>query len=307
MTAVPAPSTHSNRQPRVLVLGATGMLGHKLVQRLNAHGLPVVGSIRTPSFPSTAAAHAALGCADRILTDVDVLNDRTLAGAVDAAEPDVVINAIGVIKQLDASKDPITSIEINSLLPHRIANLCAKRGARLIHLSTDCVFAGRKGPYNEQSPTDAEDLYGRSKLLGEAAGPGCLTIRSSIVGRELRGRSSLIEWFLSQRRGKATGYAGALYTGLTTNTMADLMAMLVRDEPELSGIWHVASAPITKYDLLQLVNRHYDLGVDLACDTKFAIDRRLDGGRFRARTGYSPPSWDDMIANMRADPTPYDQ
>jgi dTDP-4-dehydrorhamnose reductase len=307
MTAVPALSTRSNRQPRVLVLGATGMLGHKLVQRLNARGLPVVGSIRTPSIPGTAAARAALGCADRILTDVDVLDDRALAGAVDAAEPDVVINAIGVIKQLDAAKDPITSIEINSLLPHRIANLCAKRGARLIHLSTDCVFAGRKGPYNEQSPTDAEDLYGRSKLLGEAAGPGCLTIRSSIVGRELRGRSSLIEWFLSQRRGKATGYAGALYTGLTTNTMADLMATLVRDEPGLDGIWHVASAPITKYDLLQLVNRQYDLGVDLACDTNFTIDRRLDGSRFHARTGYSPPSWEDMIAAMRADPTPYDQ
>lgn len=301
-----APESSQSR-PRVLVLGATGMLGHKLVQRLNAHGLPVVGTIRTPAIPANPAARAALGSADRILTDVNVLDDRALAGAVDAAEPDVIINAIGVIKQLDAAKDPIMSIEINSLLPHRIANLCARRGARLIHLSTDCVFAGRKGPYNEDSPTDAEDLYGRSKLLGEAAGTGCLTIRSSIVGRELRGRSSLIEWFLSQRGGKATGYAGALYTGLTTNTMADLMAMLVRSHPGLSGIWHVASAPITKYELLKLVNRHYDLGVELACDEKFTIDRRLDGSRFRARTGYSPPSWDDMISTMRADPTPYDQ
>jgi len=238
MTAgVPEASTRSGRRPRVLVLGATGMLGHKLVQRLRAHAVPVTGTIRTPAIPNTPAARAALGSADRILTDVDVLDDRALAGAVDTAEPDVVINAIGVIKQLDAAKDPIMSIEINSLLPHRIANLCAKRGARLIHLSTDCVFAGRSGPYNEAAPTDAEDLYGRSKLLGEAAGSGCLTIRSSIVGRELRGRSSLIEWFLSQRGGKATGYAGALYTGLTTNTMADLMATLVRNEPDLSGVW----------------------------------------------------------------------
>ena len=307
MTAAAPETSSSGRAPRVLVLGATGMLGHKLVQRLNAHGLPVVGTIRTPAIPASAAARVALGSADRILTDVDVLDDRALAAAVDTAEPDVIINAIGVIKQLDAAKDPIMSIEINSLLPHRIANLCAKRGARLIHLSTDCVFAGRKGPYNEDSPTDPEDLYGRSKLLGEAAGTGCLTIRSSIVGRELRGRSSLIEWFLSQRRRKATGYAGALYTGLTTNTMADLMASLVRNQPELSGIWHVASAPITKYELLKLVNRHYDLGVELACDQKFAIDRRLDGSRFHARTGYSPPSWDDMISAMRADPTPYDQ
>ena len=308
MTAgMPEASTRSDRRPRVLVLGATGMLGHKLVQRLHAHGLPVTGTIRTPAIPDTPAARAALGSADRILSDVDVLDDRALVGAVDTAEPDVVINAIGVIKQLDAAKDPITSIEINSLLPHRIASLCAKRGARLIHLSTDCVFAGRRGPYSEEAPTDAEDLYGRSKLLGEAAGSGCLTIRSSIVGRELRGRSSLIEWFLSQRGGKATGYAGALYTGLTTNTMADLMATLVRNEPDLSGVWHVASEPINKYELLKLVNRHYNLGVELACDKNFAIDRRLDGSRFRARTGYTPPSWDDMIAGMRADPTPYDQ
>jgi dTDP-4-dehydrorhamnose reductase len=306
-TSVPEASQRSDRRPRVLVLGATGMLGHKLVQQLKAHGLPVVGTIRTSALPDTPAARVALGSADRILTDVDVLDDRALADAVETAEPDVVVNAIGVIKQLDASKDPIISILINSLLPHRIADLCAKRSARLIHLSTDCVFAGRKGPYNETSPTDAEDLYGRSKLLGEAAGPGCLTIRSSIVGRELRGRSSLIEWFLSQRGRKSTGYDGALYTGLTTNTMADLMATLVRKEPELHGIWHVASEPITKYELLKLVNRHYNLGVDLACDKTFAIDRRLDGSRFRARTGYSPPSWDDMIAGMRADPTPYDQ
>jgi dTDP-4-dehydrorhamnose reductase len=282
------------------------MLGHKLVQGISAHGLPVVGTIRTPTIPASPAARAALGAADRILTNVDVLDHRTLGGAVDAAEPDVVINAIGVTNRLDAATDPIAAIEINSLLPHRIANLCAKRGARLIHLSTDGVFAGRKGPYNEDSPTDAEDLYGRSKLLGEAAGPGCLTIRSSIVGRELRVRSGLIEWFLSQRGCKATGYAGALYTGLTTNTMADLMTTLVRDQPELTGIWHVASAPITKYDLLQLVNHHYDLGVGLTCDTNLMIDRRLDGSRFRARTGYSPPSWDDMIATMQADHTPYD-
>src|SRR6185436_2513745 len=154
MTAgVPEASTRSGRRPRVLVLGATGMLGHKLVQRLRAHAVPVTGTIRMPAIPNTAAARAALGSADRILTDVDVLDDRALAGAVDTAEPDVVINAIGVIKQLDAAKDPIMSIEINSLLPHRIANLCAKRGARLIHLSTDCVFAGRSGSYNDAAPT----------------------------------------------------------------------------------------------------------------------------------------------------------
>ena len=217
-------------------------------------------------------------------------------------------HAIGVTKQLDVAKDPITSIAINSLLPHRIANLCAKRGARLIHFSTDRVFCRPEGSL-QRNVSDRRRRPLRPEQAGSASpGPAVAsTIRSSIVGRELRGRSSLIEWFLSRRGGKATGYAGALYTGLTTNTMVNLMATLVRDEPDLGGIWHVASEPITKYELLKLVDRHYNLGIELACDRNFAVDSRLDGSRFRARTGYSPPSWDDMIAAMRADPTPYDQ
>ncbi|MGP0091070.1 MAG: dTDP-4-dehydrorhamnose reductase family protein [Xanthobacteraceae bacterium] len=297
-------SASTRQRLRVLVLGGTGMLGHKLVHRLAARGFWVAATIRSSSTPDTPAARAALGGAAQILTAIDVLQDEMLARSIDLAEPDVVVNAVGVIKQLHAA--PIPSITTNSLLPHRVAALCGARGARLIHLSTDCVFSGRKGPYAEDSPTDAEDLYGRSKLLGEAGGKGCLTIRSSIVGRELRGRSSLIEWFLSQRGGRVTGYAGALYTGLTTSVMADLIGDLAIDHPDLDGIWHVASEVISKYELLMLVNRQFGLGIDLTRDDSFVVDRRLDGGRFRTRTGFSAPSWDAMIAEMRSDPTPYD-
>jgi dTDP-4-dehydrorhamnose reductase len=299
-------SARANPRPRILVLGGSGMLGHKLVQRLAARGVWVAATIRSSSIPDTPSARASLGGAAQILEGTDVLQDDMLERAIDRAAPDLVVNAVGVIKQLQAGKDPIPSIATNSLLPHRVAARCAKRGARMIHLSTDCVFSGRKGPYAEDSPPDAEDLYGRSKLLGEAAGKGCLTIRSSIVGRELRGRSSLIEWFLSQRRGRATGYARALYTGLTTGVMADLIGDLAINHPDLDGIWHVASEAISKYELLMVVNRHYGLGVDLTRDDSFEIDRRLDGRRFRAQTGFVAPSWDAMIAEMRADPTPYE-
>ncbi len=186
-----------------------------------------------------------------------------------------------------------------------------KRSARLVHFSTDCVFAGRAGPFSESSSADAEDLYGRSKLLGEVKAPGCLTIRSSIVGRELRGRSSLIEWFLAQRRGKATGYAGALYTGLTTNVRSDLfVARLVTDYPDLDGIWHVASEPTTsKYELLKLVNQRSEARHRAGVRRQVTvIDRRLDGSRAFER---APASWlragmQNTIAEMRADPTPYD-
>ena len=216
-----------------------------------------------------------------------------------------IVNAVGVIKQLDTAKEPIPSILTNSLLPHRVAAVCARNGVRLIHPSTDCVFAGRRGPYAESDTADAEDLYGRSKLLGELNQPGCLTLRSSIVGRELRGRSSLVEWFLSQRGGRVSGYVRALYTGMTTNVIADLIGRLVIDYPQLHGIWHVASEPITKYKLLALVNHHFGLGIELIRDEKFVIDRRLDGSRFRAETGLCAPSWDTMIAEMQSDPTPY--
>jgi dTDP-4-dehydrorhamnose reductase len=299
-------SAGSGRQLRVLVLGGTGMLGHKLVQRLAARGLWVAATIRTASAPKTAASREALGRAQRLIENVDVLRDDALARAFASAEPDVVVNAVGVIKQLDAAKQPTPSILTNSLLPHRIAAICAERGARLIHLSTDCVFAGREGPYTESDSPDAEDLYGRSKLLGEVSQPGCLTLRSSIVGRELRGGSGVIEWFLSQRGKRVTGYARALYTGMTTNVMADLIGRLAIDHPQLHGIWQVASESISKYELLALVNSHFKLGIELIRDENFVIDRRLDGSRFRAQTGFSAPDWDAMIAGMKADPTPYD-
>jgi dTDP-4-dehydrorhamnose reductase len=282
------------------------MLGHKLVQRLAAQGLSVFATMRSSFSPDSSAARVALGAAHEVLHDVDVLQDGPLQAAFEAADPDVVVNAVGVIKQIDVAKDPVASISTNALLPHRTAAFCKQRGARLIQFSTDCVFAGRKGPYAENAPTDAEDLYGRSKLLGEVSGPGCLTIRSSIVGRELRGRSSLVEWFLSQRGGRATGFAGALYTGLTTNVMSDLVGMLITEQPKLEGVWHVASEPISKYELLQILNKHYSLGVTLERDEKFFCDRRLDGSNFAKRTGFSAPGWDTMIRQMREDPTPYD-
>jgi dTDP-4-dehydrorhamnose reductase len=295
----------STKSPRVLVLGGTGMLGHKLVQRLAARDLWIGATIRAASIPKSPAARASLGNADLLFEGVDVLDDGPLLDVIADAQPDVLVNAIGIIKQIDAAKDPVAAIAANALLPHRLASLCAKERIRLIHVSTDCVFSGRQGPYSEQSPPDAEDLYGRSKLLGEPSGPGCLTLRTSIVGRALRGRAGLIEWFIAQRGGTATGYARALYSGLTTLALADLIGRLIVEHPKLDGLWHVAADAISKYELLALLNRVYGLGISLQRDDAVSIDRRLDGSRFRAMTGYSAPSWDAMIAEMRTDPTPY--
>lgn len=307
------PAPHSGRRlvpnpghpQRILVFGAAGMLGHKLVQRLSA-GFAVTGTLRGAALPAGAAAAAALGRAT-LLTGLDVERPGEIERAIETARPDVVINAVGVVKQLDAAKDPLPSIAINALLPHRIAAACRARSPapRLIHFSTDCVFSGRKGPYRETDPSDAEDLYGRTKYLGEVAGPGCLTIRSSIVGRELAGAHGLIGWFLAQRGRKVNGFTKALYSGLTTLEMAGLVERIIVDHPGLEGVWQVAAAPIAKYDLLQIVNRAYRLGIEIAPEDQFHCDRRLDGTRFAAETSYAAPSWEAMIAAMHADSTPY--
>lgn len=287
---------------KVLVLGATGMLGHKLVQKLSDQ-FDVCGTVRGEAaeyrkYPALADA--------TLVSGVTAEDADSLTRALDVAHPDVAINCIGIVKQLKEAKNPLAAIRINALLPHQLAELCHARGIRLVHFSTDCVFSGRKGNYTEDDVPDAEDLYGRTKLLGELTAPGCLTLRTSIVGRELHRGLGLIEWFLSQRGGRVKGFAQALYTGLTTNAMADLIVDLISKVPDLSGLWHVSSDPISKYDLLQIVNKVFDLGISIERDEEFFCDRRLDSSRFQARTGFRPQSWDQMIAKMHDDPTVYE-
>ncbi|MGH8659651.1 MAG: dTDP-4-dehydrorhamnose reductase family protein [Gammaproteobacteria bacterium] len=286
---------------KVLVLGATGMLGHKLVQKLSDR-FDVCGTVRGDAteyrkYPALADAVLVPGV---VAEDVD-----SLARALDTVRPDVAINCIGIVKQLKEAQDPVAAISINALLPHQLAQLCGERGVRLIHFSTDCVFSGREGNYREEDFADANDLYGRTKLLGEVTASGCLTLRTSILGRELDWGLSLIEWFLSQRGGHVKGFARALYSGMTTNAMADLVGNLISNFPDLSGLWHVSSDPISKYDLLKTINHSYDLGVTVERDEEFFCDRRLDSSRFRARIGFCPKSWDHMITDLHDDPTPY--
>ena len=286
---------------RVIVLGATGMLGHKLVQRLSTD-FEMAATIRDPE-PAAELRPVLSGV--KLYLGVTSDNLCSLVRALDEWIPQVVLNCIGIVKQARAAKDPILSIAVNSLFPHQLAQLTAARGAKLIHFSTDCVFSGRHGNYVEDDVPDPVDLYGRSKLLGEVLAPGALTVRMSIVGRELRSHLGLVDWFLSQRGHPVKGYAGALYTGLTTIAMADLIGWLIRAHPALEGLWHVSGEPISKFDLLQMLNRFYDLRWEIERDETFFCDRRLDSSRFRRETGWVPPSWDEMIRGMHSDEQSY--
>ncbi len=288
----------------ILVLGATGMLGHKLLQVFSQSSLDAMGTVRGSA--KTYANHPILGSMN-LVGGVRAEDLDSVVHVLAAIRPDAVVNCIGIIKQLPAAKDPLQSIAVNALFPHRLAQLCQAAGVRLIHISTDCVFSGRKGRYTEEDVSDAEDLYGRTKFLGEVAGPGCLTLRTSIIGRELANRASLIEWFIGQRGKTVSGYAQAIYTGLSTLTIAGVIIDVLERHQDLCGLWHVSSEAISKYDLLNLVNQEFDLGVTIMRDETFVCDRSLDSTRFREATGYRPPSWRAMISEMASDPTPYDR
>jgi len=280
----------------VLVLGATGMLGHKLVQCLS-RTRSVVATIRraepVPGLDRLAGV--------RLTYAVEAENMASIKNAIDDARPAAVVNCIGIIKQLDEAKDPIASIEVNALFPHRLARMTSERGIRLIHFSTDCVFSGKTGNYKEEDYADAYDLYGRTKYLGEVSGRGCLTLRSSIVGHELRGHRSLLDWFLSQKGRQVKGYGRAIYSGLTTIAMADVVGRILDEWGDLDGVWQVSSESISKFELLCLVNSLYGLGVNIERDEGFVCDRGLDSTRFRNRTGWRPPSWPAMIRDLHCD------
>jgi dTDP-4-dehydrorhamnose reductase len=282
---------------RVLVLGATGMLGNAMLRFLaDSAGVDVVGSARS-------AAGVALLRADlrpRVHAGMDVENPDALARLLDGVRPAVVVNCIGLVKQLAEADDPLAALPINAMLPHRLSRLCSLIGARLVHISTDCVFAGTHGRYTEDTAPDAQDLYGRSKLLGEVtADVHAVTLRTSIIGHELASAHGLVGWFLAQQ-GSVRGYRRAVFSGVPTVELARIVRDHVLPHPALTGLFHVSAAPIDKYTLLQLVAARYARAVEIVPDERVVIDRSLDSTRFRAATGYAPPDWPELIRRMHA-------
>lgn len=280
---------------KILVLGASGMLGNAVFSVFSddaAH--QTWGTLRSGSalqyFPQEAQA--------RLLTGVDVLDQDMLTAVLARVKPDVVVNCVGLIKQLADANDPLAVLPINAMLPHRLARLCELVGARLIHLSTDCVFSGRQGMYLESDRSDAEDLYGKSKYIGELHDlPHAITLRTSIIGHELTSNNSLVDWFLSQQ-GQVKGFTKAIFSGLPTVELARVIKDFVITHPELNGLYHVAAEPIDKYRLLNLVATQYGKQLDIRPDDALVIDRSLDGSRFAQATGYRAPDWPELVRRM---------
>jgi dTDP-4-dehydrorhamnose reductase len=286
---------------RVLILGGNGLLGHKLCQVCCAR-FETWTSVRRRE---AAAVLRALCPSLHVVDGVDVLDEDALARCLLGARPDVVVNCVGLTGPARERVDPLLSTQINALLPHRLARHCAALGARLLQISTGCVFSGKEGMRTEVHTPDPIDIHGRSKLLGEVAGPHCLTLRTSFIGRELARPHGLLEWFLARRGGSAPGYTRVIFSGLTTNALAETIADLITRHADLEGLYHVASSPISKYELLALVRDAFDLDVQLEPCASPVCDRSLDDSLFRAATGMEHRAWPEMIAELVRDQTPY--
>ncbi|EGQ8135226.1 NAD(P)-dependent oxidoreductase [Vibrio parahaemolyticus] len=283
---------------KVLVIGATGMLGYSIFSNLSEFSnLDVYGTVR-----SLNGLESFFLSTDKLIPSIDVKDFATLEKAVLTAKPDVVINCIGLIKQHDVSKQHVEAIEINALLPHKIAQLCNSIEARLIHFSTDCVFDGKTGNYLESDLPNATDLYGKSKCLGEVDYGKHITLRTSIIGHELKSSVSLIDWFLNQE-GSVKGFSKAVFSGLPTAYVAKVLADFVLPNSSLSGLYQLSVDPIDKYSLISKVASVYNKKIKIERFEDFVMDRSLNSAKFREETGFVPPSWDELVAFMHTDYT----
>jgi len=281
---------------RVLVIGANGMIGSTIFRVLSeVEGWDVFGSVRDSKelryFSETMAKKAVSG--------VEVTLEPALLKIFKDIQPEVVINCAGLTKHLPGANDPLIAIPINAVLPHKLAAYCAIAGARLIQISSDCVFSGNKGGYLETDTTDATDLYGRTKAMGEVDYPNAITLRTSTIGHELHSTYGLLDWFLSQEN-SCNGFTKAFFSGLPTVVFAQIIRDVVIPRPDMHGLYHVAGQPIAKYDLLKLIAKVYNKSIDIVADDKFAIDRSLSSHHFHVATGYSAPEWPELIELMHA-------
>lgn len=283
---------------KILILGISGMLGHKAFEILSLNDkYEVYGTLRSENDIKKYFSESK-NCRN-IFSEIDALDLNSVFDIIDSLRPDLVINCIGIIKQLKESHNALLSIEINSLFPHKLADHIKGSKIRLIHISTDCVFSGDKGNYIETDYSDAKDLYGKTKFLGELINyNNCITIRTSIIGPELQTKVSLLEWFLSQK-GTVNGYVNAIYSGLTTIELIKIIVDHIIPNLNKHGLYNVSSEPISKHDLLVKIAIQFKLNVKVNRFEEFFNNKSLISQKFTDDFGYQKKSWDKMILEMK--------
>jgi len=286
---------------KILILGGTGMLGHKAWQVMQGSGdvfLTIKGDFRV-------VEKFGIFNKKRTICHIDALDFKTVEGVIKKISPDVIFNCIGIVKQKKEAQDFVKSISINALFPHKLSRVCENIGARLINISTDCVFSGKKGNYTEKDYPDPLDLYSRTKLLGEVIAGNALTLRTSIIGHELMTRHGLLEWFLSQQGKAVKGYSKFIYSGFPAMVFCNILKDITLNRKGLKGLYHIASQPIDKYSLLCLIKVIYDLDIKIEKYENFICDRSLNCNAFKKAVNFKPASWQNMIKIMREDSNVY--
>ena len=277
-----------------MVIGITGMLGSTLLRHLVLDkSFDIYGTSRN-ALPLEIHKHLKY----KHIANIDVLDEVKLFHSIKGIQPDIIINCAGIIKQLNHLNDPLEILPINSLFPHKLNKHCISNNIKLIHISTDCVFSGKKGNYSEKDISDAEDLYGKSKYIGELNNKTSLTIRTSIIGHEIDTKLSLLEWFLSQTD-EIEGYRKAIFSGLTTLELSNVISKIIKNHPNLVGLYNVASEPISKYELLNLIAEIYSKEIKIIPVDNPEIDRSLNPKKFIDETGIRILSWHNMINSMK--------
>lgn len=285
-------------QMKILILGGNGMIGHKIFQVLNEDFKNTWVLIRKKKrdLPYVNFFNS------NIIEGFELEDDKTLFSFLDNFNPDIIINAVGITIRRGVNEKISKSIFINSLLPNLLEDWVNRMpNKRLIHLSTDCVFNGELGSYNEESIPNATDIYGRTKILGEVKGSNTITLRSSMIGRELENFTELFEWVISQKGSRIKGFNNAIYSGITTIRMARYIKLIIMNFPKLSGLFNVSSEPISKYNLIKLLNKNFDLNLTIEIENSYKTNKVLDSGKFFNLISLSPPTWEDLIIELKDD------
>lgn len=283
---------------RILILGGNGMIGHKMYQVISKEFDDVWVLLKKPLDQVHSSE---IFKTDKVIESFNLVHFDKLSKVLNNLMPDLIINAAGITIRRGINDNILNSILINSALPHFLDNWVKSNNKRLIHFSTDCVFSGKKGFYSEFSATDAEDTYGKTKGLGEVISSNTITLRGSMIGRELENKTELLEWFLNQNEHSVKGYNKVIYSGITTIRMAKYVLQILNKHPNMNGIYNVSSINISKFELVKLFNQYFNKKCFIIADDSYISNKDLDSTKFYLETGFEKPNWSELIEELASD------
>jgi dTDP-4-dehydrorhamnose reductase len=284
---------------RILILGGNGMIGHKMYQMISKVHMDTWVTLRNDI---TTYIYSNIYNNEKVIGNIDLSDFKKLLHTLNEIKPDIILNACGITIRRGVEEVKSNTILINSVLPHILNEWVSLNNKRLIHFSTDCVFSGKKGDYLDTDIKDAYDLYGSTKSLGEIVDSKfAITLRGSMIGRELENKTELFEWFLQQSNNKIKGFSEVIYAGITTVKMAEIVLRLINFYPNLSGIYNISSKPISKYDLLKMCNEHFEINSIIEMDNSYKSNKNLISDKFFIEIGIEKPNWIDLIRQLKDD------